>query len=245
MPVVRLDIEYDGSAFAGWATQPGMRAVQSELEMALATVLREAVRLSVAGRTDAGVHAIGQVASCEIASEPPADLRRSLNSLTARDLTVTQVRQAAAGFDARRSAHSRTYGYRLFTRRVPSPFEEGRALWHPYRLDREALDACASALPGVHDFSAFTPTKTDHVRFTRRVMRAAWVDEGPDLLVFRIEADSFMRNMVRALVGTMLEVASRRRSVAGFEELLRGAPRERGGETAPPHGLYLESVAYP
>ena len=245
MPTVRLDIEYDGSPFAGWALQPGMRTVQGELETALATVLREPIRLTVAGRTDAGVHALGQVASCETQDPPPDDLMRSLNALTPPEITVTAARLAADGFDARRSARSRTYVYRVFTRHTPSPFQEGRALWWPHRLDRAALDACAAALHGQHDFTAFTPTQTEHVRFERRVFDDSWTDEGPDLLVFRIEADAFMRNMVRALVGTMLEVAGGRRPAASFEQLLDGAPREQGGETAPAHGLYLEYVTYP
>jgi len=245
MPAVRLDIEYDGSPFAGWAVQPGVRTVQGELETALATVLREPLRLTAAGRTDAGVHALAQVASFETKEAPPADLARSLNALTPPEITVTAVGLAADGFDARRSARSRTYVYRVFTRRIPSPFQEGRALWWPHRLDRTALDGCAAALLGEHDFTAFTPTQTEHVRFERRIFGAAWTEEGADLLVFRIEADSFMRNMVRAIVGTMLEVAADRRSAASFAQLLAGAPREQGGETAPAHGLYLESVSYP
>ena len=243
MPVVRLDIEYDGSPFAGWAAQPGLRTLQGELETALATVLREEIRIMVAGRTDAGVHALGQVASFETPEAPPGDLARSLNALTPPEITVTSAAPAPDGFNARHSALSRTYAYRLFPRRTPSPFYEGRALWWPHPVDRDALAACALALPGEHVFTAFTPTQTEHVRFTRRVLAAGWTDEG-DLVVFRIEADAFMRNMVRALVGTMLEVAAGRRPLASFEELLRGAPRSQGGETAPPHGLYLESVSY-
>lgn len=245
MPAVRLDIEYDGSPFAGWAIQPGMRTIQGELETALAVVLREPVRLSVAGRTDAGVHASGQVASFETAGEPPADFVRSVNALTPREIAVTSAATVAAGFDARRDALSRTYVYRLFPRRIGSPFHEGRALWWPHRLDREALDACAAVLVGEHDFTAFTPTQTEHVRFTRRILAARWSEQPEGILALRVQADSFMRNMVRALVGTMLEAGSGRRSVASFEDLLQGAPREAGGETAPPHGLYLESVSYP
>lgn len=243
MPTVRLDIEYDGSGFRGWARQPGLRTVQGELESALATVLREPVELTVAGRTDTGVHARGQVASFTTAVLPPEDLARRLNGLGPDDVAVTAASVVADGFDARRDARSRSYRYRLLARSSPSPFEQGRALWWPHRVDLEALEACAAALPGNHDFTAFTPTQTDHVRFDRDVLAAAWRRSG-NLLEFTITADAFMRNMVRALVGTQLEVSSGRRTPASFAQLLEGAPRSAGGETAPPHGLYLESVSY-
>jgi len=244
MPTVRLDIEYDGSGFRGWARQPGLRTVQGELETALATVLREKVELTVAGRTDTGVHARGQVASFDTPAEPPPDLARSLNGLGPDDIGVTAAAVVSGGFDARRDARSRTYRYRLLARRAPNPFEQGRALWWPHKVDREALDACATALVGTHDFTAFTPTQTDHVRFDRDIHNATWLEEGADILAFEITADAFMRNMVRALVGTQLEVASGRRSVDSFAALLEGAHRSEGGDTAPPHGLYLQSVSY-
>jgi tRNA pseudouridine38-40 synthase len=240
----RLDIEYDGSRFSGWARQPGLRTVQAELEAALETVLRERVELTVAGRTDAGVHARGQVASFRTAVEVPGDLSRRLDGITADDVAVTAAGPAPDGFDARADATSRSYRYRLLTRRPSSPFERGRALWWPHRIDREALDTCAAALPGSHDFTAFTPTQTDHVHFEREIFAASWDSEAGDVLAFRVSADAFMRGMVRVLVGTMLEVSSGRRTRQSFVDLLAGAPRSEAGETAPPHGLYLESVSY-
>ncbi len=241
---LRLDIEYDGSGFSGWAKQPGKRTVQAELETALATILREPVALTVAGRTDAGVHAWGQVASFATEAEIPGDLLRRLNGITAHDIAVTAATPAPAGFDARNDATSRSYRYRLLTRRPSGPFEQGRALWWPHRIDRAGLDACAAALLGRHDFTAFTPSQTDHVYFKREILTAAWEDHPGEILAFRVTADAFMRNMVRILVGTMLEVASSRRTVDSFSRLLDGAPRPEAGETAPPHGLYLESVSY-
>jgi tRNA pseudouridine38-40 synthase len=239
MATTRLDIEYDGAAFAGWARQPGRRTVQGEIERALAVLLPAPVALTVAGRTDRGVHALGQVASYE--GEPAAI--RSLNALLDDDVAVRSSTRAADGFDARGDARSRTYCYRVLHRRERSAFERGRALWWPHRLEREALHGCARLLRGTHDFTAFTPTETDHVRFERDVFAAAW-DERGDVLEFRIEADTFMRHMNRALVGTMLEVAGGRRSLDDFAALLEGRPRADAGPTAPAHGLYLERVRY-
>jgi len=235
----RLLLEYDGTAFAGWARQPGQRSVQEELETALAVVRREPVSLTVAGRTDAGVHALGQVAS------HPGDFAsaRSVNALLPPDVAVLASERAPDGFDARRDATSRAYVYRVLARRERSAFEHGRALWFPRPFDRDALHACAAALAGTHDFTAFTPTETQHVRFDRDVFAAAWHEDG-DLVEFRIEADTFMRHMNRVLVGTMLEVATGTRTVPEFAALLDGAPRSAGGATAPAHGLYLLGVGY-
>jgi tRNA pseudouridine38-40 synthase len=250
VPVIRLTIAYDGGPFAGWAAQPDRRTVQGELEAALARILGEPIALTVAGRTDAGVHAWGQVASFALDREPPAGLARSLNAVLPEAIAVLEATRAPDGFDARRDALSRTYCYWIVAAPALSPFELGRALWAPYEFDRPALDRCAAALPGTHDFTAFTPTDTEHVRFERRILACEWrrfplADVRPgELLELWIEADAFMRHMVRVLVGTILEVGRGRRSIEDFESLLDGAPRDRAGETAPAHGLYLASVRY-
>src|SRR4051812_48742946 len=191
--VTKLTIEYDGSGFAGWARQPGKRTVQEELERALWTILGEQahdgreLKLTVAGRTDSGVHAWGQVAS--YAHEAVDPLR--INGLLEDDVAVLASEPAAPGFDARRDATSRTYCYRVLARRTRSAFERSRAYWWAGAVDRDALRACAQALEGRHEFTAFTPSETDHEWFACRVLRAEWLEDG-DLLEFWIEADMFL-----------------------------------------------------
>jgi tRNA pseudouridine38-40 synthase len=245
--VTKLTLEYDGTDFIGWARQPGLRTVQEVLERALRTVLGETsttgepLTLTVAGRTDRGVHAWGQVAGYAHEAVDP----RRLNSLLPEDVSILAAEPAPDGWDARRSAISRTYCYRLLTRRARGPFARRYALWWPRPLDRDALEECASALLGTHDFTAFTPTETEHVRFERDILAAEWRAGARDTLELWIEADTFMRHMVRILVGTMLEVASHQRTLAQFTDLLTGRPRVQAGPTALARGLALASVAYP
>jgi tRNA pseudouridine38-40 synthase len=249
MPVIKLTLAYHGGPFAGWAVQPGERTVEGELEAALERIVGRPVSLAVAGRTDAGVHALGQVASTEI-TDPPEGLGRRLNALLPHEVAVLAADVVDDGFDARRDARSRTYRYRVLAAPMASPFEVGRALHWPHPLSRDALAACAAALLGTHDFTAFTPTETEHVRFERDVFAAEWraqplePPQPGELLSFEIEADTFMRHMVRVLVGTMLEVGGGRRPLADFTALLEGAPRSAAGPTAPAHGLYLVAVRY-
>jgi tRNA pseudouridine38-40 synthase len=236
---LKLTLEYEGTRFRGWAAQPNLRTVEGVVRDALAWVYRGYENLAVAGRTDTGVHALGQVASVDVEGGPPIDsAAKALNTSLPDDVSVILAEDADPEFHARHSATARSYRYRIWRRDTPSPFEQSRSYWYPHPLDYDALANAVDLLIGEHDFRAFTRTETQHKVFTREVREAAWFERG-DALEFEITANSFLRHMVRTLVGTMLE-----KSPEELAGLLECAPRDAAGPTAPAHGLYLVHVEY-
>ena len=256
----RLDLTYEGTAYRGWARQPGQRTVEGLLREALATVLREPVRLSVAGRTDAGVHAWGQVASfvCARPDLCPDRVRLSLNALLPPDIAVTAISPATPGFVARKAA-SRTYQYRLLISPV-KPVRDRAYVWNVRgALDVALLAGAAALLPGKRDFAALTPSANMYHSCVREVVSASWAaaaGEPPGTpryeaapsheaeWVFTITAGSFLHNMVRVAVGSMVDVAQGRMTLGGLAEGLASGERRRLGQTAPARGLALVAVAY-
>lgn len=243
---LRLVVQYDGTDFEGWQLQPSGPTIQGELERALATALREPVRVRGAGRTDAGVHASGQVAAVRVA-RPPDDLdrlRASLNALLPTSIVVAEVALADDAFDPRRAAVRRCYEYRIWRAPAPSPFWR-RYAWHVWGpLDMGAMDAAGRMVVGQHDFRAFRASDADPVRTTVRRVFESRFETRDALLVYRIEANAFLKHMVRTLVGTLVEIGRGQRAVESMAELLAGAPRGAAGPTAPPHGLVLKHVRY-
>jgi tRNA pseudouridine38-40 synthase len=236
---LKLTLEYDGTGFRGWAAQPDLRTVEGVVRGALGATFPRFEGLAVAGRTDTGVHALANVVSVDVdGGPPPHSAAEALNTALPDDVAVTSAEEVGHEFHARHSAQSRSYRYRIWRRRQPSPFEAKRAWWYPRRLDEERLADAADFLLGEHDFRAFTPTETQHTVFRRTVLAASWHRRG-EALEFEITADSFLRHMVRTLVGTMLEL--RPEQIAW---LLDGRPRADAGSTAPPWGLYLIEVGY-
>lgn len=244
MPHLRLTVAYDGTGFAGYARQPGLRTVQEELERAVGRVYPVVGDIHVAGRTDAGVHATGQVVSIRVDGGPPAERAgRAIDAQLADDISVVEAVEAREGFHARHSARARAYRYRIRATRARDPFTRYRAAHVSHRFDHELFRECFRLVHGTHDFRAFTPSETQHRSFTRTILASRVLAIGDELHV-ELAADAFLRHQVRTLVGTALEVARGRRPLDGFHGLLGGAPRADGGPTAPPWGLTLVGVRY-
>jgi tRNA pseudouridine38-40 synthase len=240
----RLIIEYEGTAYCGWQIQPNGRTVQAELESAIGRMLGESVRVSAAGRTDAGAHASGQVVSFALRRDVPTTvLLRGLNALTPPDIAVRSAEVVADDFDPRRAAVSRTYVYRIWNATWSSPFWR-RYAWHISRpLDTEAMRAAACAFIGEHDFTSFRAAGCE-ARHPRRHVRRSEIASDGYLLLYSIEADGFLRSMVRNIVGTLVEVGSGARAAAEITKILAARQRNCAGPTAPAHGLCLTRVDY-
>jgi tRNA pseudouridine38-40 synthase len=241
---IKLTVEYDGTNYHGWQVQPNCDSIQSVLERAVSTFAGTPTRVTGAGRTDAGVHALGQVASFVTEKEySPHRVRRALNALTPPDITIKEVEIAADSFDPRRDARSRVYEYHILNRPTPSPFYWNRT-WHVHEpLNIEAMRGAIACLIGERDFSSFRAAGCDAAHAVRRVYQTS-LDAPGGPIVYRIEATAFLRHMVRNIVGTLVEVGRGERTAESFQKLLEMRDRTKAGETAPAHGLFLVEVKY-
>ena len=242
---IRLLLEYDGTRYHGWQRQADAATIQQTLEEALERLTGQKVALIGSGRTDAGVHALGQVANFRLNSTIPLKaFHDGLNSMLPPDIAVLSATEVLPEFHARKSARAKTYEYRILRRPNRSPLFRHYAWWISQGLDLLALTAAAAFLPGEHDFSAFRASGSDNKNPVREVLAAAWRDEPGGWLRFTITATGFLRGMVRSLVGTMVEVGRGKSQPAKLAELLASGARQEAGPTAPPQGLYLVEVFY-
>jgi tRNA pseudouridine38-40 synthase len=242
---IRLLLEYDGSRYHGWQRQRGDLSIQQVLEEALGRLTGVEVRLIGSGRTDAGVHALGQVANFLTASPIPLRaFREGLNSLLPWDIAVLEAEEAPPEFHARKSARHKTYEYRILNRPVRSPLHHHAGWWLAAPLDLAALQAAAALLPGKHDFSAFRASGSSNLNPVRLVLSALWQTHPGGWLRFTVTATGFLRGMVRSLVGTMVEIGKGKATPELLAELLISGERSLAGPTAPPQGLYLVEVVY-
>jgi tRNA pseudouridine38-40 synthase len=242
----RIIIEYDGGNYAGWQCQKNARTIQGEIESALQTMVGRPVRLAASGRTDAGVHALGQVASfrCDTRLSPEI-FQKGLNSMLDGDIVIRDCREAADTFHARFDAVGKTYHYHILNRPLPSAIHR-RHVWFIRRpLDMTAMQAAADMLTGEHDFSAFEGAGSPRAHSVRMITRAQFAGDGDCGIVFKVSANGFLRFMVRNIVGTLVDVGHHKITPAEFRDILESRDRGRAGATAPPQGLFLIRVRYP
>lgn len=241
---IKLTVEYDGTNYHGWQIQPAGETIQSVLERAVSTFLGKPTRVKGSGRTDAGVHALGQVVNFFFDQEfDRYRIQRALNALTPVDIIIKEVEAVPDSFDARRDGRARVYEYRILNRSTHSPFHLNRA-WHVHeKLDLHAMRQAIRCLEGEHDFSSFRAAGCDAAHPVRKVYRVS-LDQRDEILVFTIEATAFLRHMVRNIVGTLVEVGQGLRTADSFAELLEARDRTKAGATAPACGLFLVEVKY-
>lgn len=246
MPNYFLTVQYDGTEYAGFQIQPGQSTIQGELEQALFTLAREPIRIAAAGRTDAGVHSEGQVISFRTTTlTVPIDrLSTAMNTLLPQDIRVIMSSFVPEDFHARYSALHKTYRYQIYHGTFPNVFLRRYALWERERLNWDAVTECAQLFIGTHDFAAFAASGSS-VKSTIRTMKNVVVDAESEIKTIRFTADGFLYNMVRNLVGTLLDVGRGKLDIGNVREIMDSKDRRLAGATAPPYGLFLERVEYP
>jgi tRNA pseudouridine38-40 synthase len=241
---LKLTLEYDGAGYHGWQRQKNAPTIQEAIEAALARLTGEPVRVMGSGRTDAGVHALGQVANFHTASVLPLSaFLNGLNALLPPNIAVLDVKEVPRDFHARKAALAKTYVYHILNRPIRSPLNRGHSWWISQPLALEVMQRAAGTLEGEHDFSAFKASGGSIKNPVRRVLAAKW-QKSKGELIFTITATGFLRGMVRSLVGTMAEIGRGKRPPQDLADLLRTGERRRAGPTAPPHGLFLVEVMY-
>ena len=242
--ILKLTLEYDGTNYSGWQLQARHDSIQARIEAALERIFATLVRVHGSGRTDAGVHARGQVASLKLPRPfDPAELQRALNSLLPRDIVVLEAIPVADNFNPRRDARSRVYEYRILNRMTASAFEYRYSWLVREKIDLAAMNNAARAFIGEHDFKAFRTLGSSTTTTVRRVMASEW-KRGGDLLIYRIEATSFLRHMVRAMVAVMLDAGRGKLGANDIATMLHRGKRNTASGSAPPGGLYLLEVRY-
>jgi tRNA pseudouridine38-40 synthase len=245
MKNIKLVIEYDGTAYHGWQVQPNLRTIQGILQEQIGVITGERISLVASGRTDAGVHALGQVANFKTGCRIPLEaIKHGVNSLVPGDIAIRDIEQAGDDFHARFSAKSKLYEYRILNRLTPSPLERNFS-WHiSRRLEPNRMRKAAKLLEGTHDFSSFRSAKSDNLNPVRTLMTLEIRKAQSHLISIRIRADAFLKQMVRNIVGTLVDVGRGRIHPKDLTEVLRAQDRTKAGVSAPPHGLFLVDVEY-
>ena len=242
---IKLLIEYDGTNYRGWQVQPDGPTIQGMLEEKLSRLTSERIHVIGSGRTDSGVHALGQVTHFRTQSQMDIrTIQRALNSLLPPDIVIREVEEVDEGFHARKQSKSKVYEYRILNRNLRSAFHRGY-VWHiPQKLNLEEMKKATQSLIGEHDFSAFrtvgSPTRTT----VRRVIRGEWKRGRDGLIRFEIEANGFLKQMVRSIIGTLVEIGRGKRKASDLRKVLNSKDRKEAGPTAPAQGLFLKEVKY-